>query len=477
MKILKMMKIIKKMSLALLVIGCFAFIVPQIEALTIKVKCDKGQSVQSVLDSLTGPATIEVTGTCNENVDILKDDVTIQGGTFVGPDPDQSTIAINGARRVSITGATIRGVGNGVFVYQGGSVTIENCIIRDHARRGIHANFGALVTVNSCQIRNNFLDGIFITDASTLIIVNSTINSNKTTGISVMRGSTARIGQDSFGVAGPNTIEGNGSTGIRVYQSSQAMIEGNTILDNVGDGVVIESASARLTGNIIRSNLKGIEILTSGAAYIGINDDSSAGLGNIIEENRDVGIQIYNGSSAYMVNNSIKSNARAGVHIGLATGRLIAGNTIEGNGGDGVSVVQGALFQGKGGWNLPLVQDNIIRNNTYSGISAWNKSSLDIQGAIVTNNLNHGIILMLQSSMRIYGSTVSSNGDNNSNFHGIAIFTGSAAELFAPAGTQPVSVTGNTGWGLYCSGDESSYWGDTSGVTGNGSGEFSCTGF
>ncbi len=82
------MKIIGKMGLAILVISFLGLIVPGLEAATIRVNCNRGDSVQSALDNLTGPATIVVKGTCHENIEIKKDDVTIQGGTFVGPDPE-----------------------------------------------------------------------------------------------------------------------------------------------------------------------------------------------------------------------------------------------------------------------------------------------------------------------------------------------------------------------------------------------------
>ena len=67
------MKMREKMAIALLVIGFLGLIVPGLEAAQKNVKCDKGELVQKELDKLNGPATIVVTGTCNENVVIMKD--------------------------------------------------------------------------------------------------------------------------------------------------------------------------------------------------------------------------------------------------------------------------------------------------------------------------------------------------------------------------------------------------------------------
>jgi hypothetical protein len=178
MKTLRMMKVIEKMGLALLVIGCLGFIVPGLEAATIRVNCNKGESVQRALDNLTGPATIDVKGTCYEDVVIMKDDVTIQGGTFVGPDPNHNTIHVQGARRILITGATVRGARNGVFSYQGGSVTLESSSIKGNALAGIVANFGSSIIVNSCEIRENAKQGVVAADNAALVLSNSTITSN-----------------------------------------------------------------------------------------------------------------------------------------------------------------------------------------------------------------------------------------------------------------------------------------------------------
>jgi len=444
----RVMKIIGKMGLAILVISFLGLIVPGLEAATIKVNCNRGDSVQSALDNLTGPATIVVRGTCQENIVIKKDDVTIEGGTFVGPDPEQNTIQVTGARRVLITGATVSGARNGVVANQGGSLTVENSYIQDNARAGIVA-----------------------TDNAALVVVNSTITFNGRAGVNVSRGSSARIGQNTLGESGPNTIENNNS-GVTVYQASQATIVNNTIKNNTGDGVFIEGASATLTNNAIKSNRKGIEVNSGGNARIGINDDGSAGIGNIIESNQLEGISIGNGGAAYMLRNQIRNNGhgtgRAGVGIYRATGRLVGDNIIEGNGGHGVEVDQAALFQGIGDWNLNPGRD-IIQQNGRSGISAWNTASLDIRNVTVTGNGENGIVVSLRSALRIYDALVSDNGLN-----GIVLYDGSWVARYSGDSPRDI-ITGNSGWGIVCYGGN--LIGVASDVTGNTAGQVSCPGF
>jgi parallel beta-helix repeat protein len=452
---MKILKIIKKMSLALLVIGCFAFIVPQVKALTIKVKCDKGQSVQSALDSLTGPATIEVTGTCFENVVIIKDDVTLQGGVFVGTDP----FRLFGARRVLISKVTVQGDKDGIVAEQGGSLTIKNSIIQHNEKNGIVANFGALVIVDECTIADNAGDGILASANSFLQLTSSRITDNGGAGVNVYEGSSAGIGVNFQGESKPNIIQNNGVNGVKVFQASRALIANNTIQNNAGYGVFVFGSSTRITNNIIKSNLGGITINNGGSARIGMTNDGAADIGNSIESNQNEGIDISNGAVAQMMNNTIRENGlvttKAGIAINRATGHLRGDNIIEGNGSHGVQLTQGVLFQGG-----PTPGPDRIRYNHASGIFAWNASSLEILNAMVTNNSEDGIVLSLRSTLRIYGSTLSNNR------HGIAVYDGSAAAFYYPTGLAPALITSHS-IGIDCNGNEDSITGDLSGVTEN----------
>jgi hypothetical protein len=467
------MKIIEKMGLAILVIGCLGLIVPDIKAATIKVKCGKGQSVQSALDSLTGPATIIVTGTCHENVVITKDDVTIQGGTFVGPDPNQNTIQVQAARRVLITGATVGGANTGVRAYQGGSLTLENSLIEANAQSGVASTYGSSVIVNDCTIRANTFQGVIVTDNSALILTNSIITANGTVGVLAQRSSSARIGQSITGVSGPNTITNNGGAGVNVSRSAYALIDGNTITGNSSNGVNIEGASATVTNNTVANNKKGINVENSGNARIGITEAPQAGP-NTIENNILEGIQSANGGSAFIWANTIRNNGlttdRPGVGIYRATARLMGDNTIQGNGGHGVAVNQGTLFQGVGDFILTPGPDS-ISGNGYSGISGWNGASIDIRHVMVANNTENGIVLSLRSTLRIYDSSVSGNSMN-----GIVLYDGSSVALY-PSNLPLANITGNSGWGVVCNGMGSSLIGVATGLTGNTGGQVSCPGF
>ena len=471
-----------KMIGAIMMIGFLILVLPAFVTAkdkTINVRCDKGESVQEELDKLKGPATIVVTGTCHENIVIKEDDVTLEGGTYEAFYPTRDTILVQGARRVAINSVTVRGGKSGVVAFQGGSLTLGNSLIEGATLKGVVADYGSTATVNNCTIRDNTQVGVFVTDNSALFLTNSTITSNGW-GVSVQRSSNARIGQGIGGVLGPNQITNNGGPGVAVLQSAYAEIDGNTITGNSGNGVQIDGASANVINNTVANSRKGIVVQNSGGARIGINWVGNQPGPNTIENNSLEGIQISNGGAAYIFGNTIQGNGlttyRPGVGIYWASAELIGNNTIRRNGGHGVQVSQGRLFESVGDFIInPPPGPDLITENGYSGISAWNTASLDIQNATITNNTQNGIILGLRSTLRIYNSTVSGHLDPL--YHGIAVYDGSAAAFYHPTGTQAAIITGNSGWGVFCNSNESSYTGDISGVTGNGSGTVSCSGF
>ena len=467
-----------KMAIVILVISFLVLIAPEsaITQVQIKVKCDKGQSVQSALDSLTGPATIVVTGTCREYLDIKKDDVTIRGGHYQTPstpDPTQSIIYVLSARRVLLTGVTITGGSNGIYVDKGGSLTLDgNSTISGAINNGVASVFGSNVTVNSSTIQGN-LRGVIAVDNSAIVVTNSYIQNNSGVGVLVARSSSARIGQNVSGVQMKNWILGNGGSGVSVSRSSHAIADGNDIMGNSGNGVSVEGSSATVINNTISGNqVKGINVSSSGNSRIGINDGDQPAP-NTIENNVYDGIQISNSAAAYILGNTIRLNGlttgRHGVGIHRASGRLMGDNIIQGNGGHGVSVSEGQLYQGIGDFfNLTPGPDQITANG-YSGISGWNGAHLDIQHLTVTNNTQHGISLSLQSTLRIYDAAVSGN-----HLNGIVLYDGSSVARYSTDSPRD-TITGNSGWGIICYG-ESHLVGGTgnSGVSDNSGGQVNC---
>jgi parallel beta-helix repeat protein len=381
-----------------------------------KVNCTNGETIARALQILDIiPITIQVKGTCNENISIVLDDVTLKadplGGTVNGPDPNNPTITVNAARTV-IDGLTVTGGRSGIKVV--GSATIKNCIVQNTGQSsgssaGISFYHGGQGTVDNCKVQNNGSYGIVI-EGGSATVTNSTISSNGFAGIVLTLSGSARIGiTDGWEYAG-NTISNNGSAGIRINGSSSANIGGNTIQGN----------------------------------------------GTNLSSSDQCGIGIYN-----------------------ATAILAGNNKITGNTGSGVFASASVVMIGQPGTPLPITGPfaNEITGNgatapTKGGVFGFLGSSLDIRFATINGNTGDGVTLSLRSTARMFDDIVNNNTGN-----GISLALGGG--LLLQSGVTPVTVAGNTFYGLQCNDGESSFAGNISGISGNTAGNLSptCTGF
>lgn len=324
---------------------------------SITVDCSAGQTISQALQQIPGnPLTITVEGTCNENVEIIRDDVILigdpSGGGVNGIDSHNDTIRVRASRTI-IDSLTITGGYNGINV--NGSATIQNSTIKNTGVNGIVFYHGGHGLVDKCMITNNPRWGILV-EAASATITNSTISLNAAAGILVKSGGGARIG----------IIDR--SVGATSYA-------GNTIKDNQSNGIeIFDSAGADIGGNTISGN--------------GTNPNVPWG--------------------------------QYGIFVDNAHADIVGGNTITGNAGSGILLVSGAVLIGDAGYGLPTdnaITGNGFGSPTNpGGILAFMGTSLDIRDATITGNANFGILLTFSSYARMRGDTVN-NGiyvDNNS---------------------------------------------------------------
>lgn len=235
------MKTIKLTSLvSLTVFWAFLWLLPSTAQAQVKKRTCKpgvpGQTLEQFLHELNPGDTLLLSGTCNENVVIGLNSITIDGGgaaTIVGVNPNNHFIVDVRSRGVTLKGLTITGAG-------------EN---------GIHVTGRA--TIDGNTIHNTGSDGIGVHTNGFAQIINNWIHSNPRHGVVVAGNANAHIGVRSVGdtVAKPNTIENNSGNGIIVVRSSAAFIVGNDIVGNTGDGVSITQVShAHIAKNKINDN-------------------------------------------------------------------------------------------------------------------------------------------------------------------------------------------------------------------------------
>jgi parallel beta-helix repeat protein len=205
-------------------------------AVTLAVDCGAGEKIiDKVLAARPGD-TVQVSGTCKENVSIPSHVVGItldgQGKTTMAP-PTGDSFFIRG-KEITVRGFTMTGGRDGVHLSgagAGASANIERNVIRKTGRHGIHLDHSSVGRIGGNTIED--VPGI---------------------GIDINESAVARIGYLIAELL-PNTIRNAGAHGIIVARGSSARIIGNTIVDSRRSGVLVDrNSQADVFGNSLSGN-------------------------------------------------------------------------------------------------------------------------------------------------------------------------------------------------------------------------------
>jgi len=287
------------------------FIGPAAEA-QVNVACP-GQVLQTAINSATPGTTINVTGTCTENITIRNDTMRV------------AIIGSGGATLTSASGTTL--------VVRGKGITIQGFTIigtTSHAMR-IERGGNAVINSNDIQAGGSASDGIIVQDASFAVITNNNIHNNTNHGILVQQGASARIGYNlTSDPVAPNTIQLNGSRGINVT-GAVATIYGNTIINNGDDGVgVFNTGHAELSSNTINGNGTTFTLGSTCCNGINTSQNSSVQLG---QDNPVDYTDLPNTTTVNNLNFGIRCTAGANVRGHLGATNQLNGATSQFGGG------------------------------------------------------------------------------------------------------------------------------------------------
>lgn len=305
------------------------------DAITLPVDCGHGQTITKALnftDLLHRPLVLVVRGTCNENVTIDRDDVTLQG------DPR--------------TGATINGPSAGsAITVRASRVILDRLTVRGGNPSGIALLGRSDVDISNCDVQGAVSHGINVAGNSSVNITNCSIQYNGRSGVGIPQGSVAITNSQ---------IAFNSGNGVRVRGNSSLTVTGGAISSNAWSGIDMESGSGVIGGATITANGTNAALpegsrlgVLALASYVQINNSS-------ITNNTGGGVTVVQGGSLSLYNSTVTGNGSQGVFLYLgATGNL-AGGTISGNNGNGVSVMVNSTAQITGGAS--------IQNNARHGI-------------------------------------------------------------------------------------------------------------
>ncbi len=226
-------------------------VVMPMTAHAVTVNCTAGKKIADALAQ--GATDIRVVGTCNENVEIRRDDVSIEGvnnsATVIG------SLFINGVNRITIKKLIVQGAATpadaGILIDHGGTAVLDNVTVHGMIT-GVVANGSSFVEIRSgSRFENNVADGVTIQLGSSAVVKDSFFINNSTAndgdaGISSFRGGSIELVN--------NIIEQDGTATFAVFvaENSYAALTNNTVTHTGSDGgqglFVARGSSVRLRG-------------------------------------------------------------------------------------------------------------------------------------------------------------------------------------------------------------------------------------
>jgi len=262
---------------------------------TVAVNCNLGERIT---DALVVPAvalTIEISGICEEDVHVLRSNVTLRG---TDPSMDGIRPALDDVLNQALN------------LFGVNTILIENLKITG-GRMGIGINYSFGVTLRNCLIEENDFAGVIAGTASGSIVLEDTvIRNNGTRGIWVTNGSNL--------ICRRCTIE-NHSTAIKLSNSSKMFFIGSTA-QNAFRGVDVSGGSHFATF--------APKSAIDGNRAIQLNDHASARIQAGDTLNGEIRIS---GHSVAILRNSTQSNASLFNYVDSGSSLAARGTSLEGD--------------------------------------------------------------------------------------------------------------------------------------------------
>ena len=450
------------------------------------VDCSTGTIADAMDLAQPGDTIMIAAGTCNENVVVNKDGITLAGAgqdatVIDGSDGDAAAILAKGQQNVVIKDLTVQNGLNGIKIVEGAAAWLENVTVRGSpGKEGHDSSHGILVSASASAVltgaivaNDNAGQGIFVLNSSSVFAVGNIViegvtlpqaslqaNNNGDFGIHVLTSSAFHV---LSGDSVPTTVQANNnSNGIGVWNSASAQFGGGASIeanDNSGFGIEVglnsslyalswDSVPTTIVTN--RNATHGFLLSQGGSAQFGGGVDVEA------TGNEESGLYISNGSSAAFYaytgpdrgfTGAFNNNGRFGIAVfnnaslsafdnGVASSITATNNVTDGTGwGLLVETGSSAFF---GALSSETSSKLALANNGH-GAGVYNQGSVMLRmPSEIKDNAHDGIEAWGNSFIEIdYGGAnamITGNGRNGiSAWNGVGIYLENA------------TITGNNG--------------------------------
>jgi hypothetical protein len=365
--------------------------------------------------SLTGPNTITVGGTCNENVNVYQfDRLTIQAAS------GHVATIVNAANPPGIT----------VLVDGSHNINLDNLIIEGGSPAVYITSSSTAVNMQNCSVQNSAGDGMDVDTASEMVVQNSSFTNNA--GVGIFAGNQSQITLGTYptqriSITGNGFVGGGNGTGGLAIDGSQVQLNFGvaTISGNAGPGISMEGGRLLFFGGeaatpgVIENNNVGLTMNDAASAtfYSAFN----------IANNGSTGISV-NGASSITFYSGIDSQGKNAV------------TTIAGHSTVGLTLNQSSAVQ--------MYGPHVVTKNGSANADPGSRGGISLEGssltigssAVVSSNIGPGVRLGVKSDLVMFDMTVSNNSEE-----GVLETNLSAGGFY-----NPLTFSGNGGASLFC---------------------------
>ena len=351
-----------------LVLGCAVLVLltcfvaeakDQSGAKTILVDCDKGQTISKALEKKADELIIEISGTCQEDVVIERNNLTLRGvmpgATVVAA--SSSAIFLDRVSRVSIEDLTVQGGiegpgeigGAGVFVWLSTAVSVSGLVVEQGQSKGMTV-LGSEVIISDSVFRNNNGYGLQ-GNQSSLVFLGGEVDLIDNLYEGLLLSFQSRLIS-----AAAIHANGNGEHGIALGQHSSATLYVVEVTGNDLAGIIVDQGSVLVLGDVEASeNENGMMAMNGGQIHIAEEDGAAN-----IHDNTNSGLSATDGGFIEFFG-TVNSNGTDGVYLHGSSATFHV-STIQGNSSSDVVLLFGsrADFEGVNHVGIVVCDDTVL---------------------------------------------------------------------------------------------------------------------